>query len=289
MSRLALGTAQFGLDYGIANKSGMVPIEVVGSMLEFARSNGIEVIDTAIAYGSSEKSLGHFYLGPFNTVTKLPKIDSGVSDIYFYLSGMVNSSLTMLGLEQIYGLLLHNPMDLLSLRGKDIYRSLVTFKEEGKVKKIGVSVYEPSELDLLCSKYEFDLVQAPFNIVDRRLSESGWLARLKDADIEVHIRSAFLQGLLLMNRSSIPFKFKKWDSIWTTWNQWLSENNITALTACLGYPLSFTEVDRVVVGADNLLHLKEIVEASKLSFPDKIPEIVSYDQDLINPSRWTLL
>jgi aryl-alcohol dehydrogenase-like predicted oxidoreductase len=157
------------------------------------------------------------------------------------------------------------------------------------VQKIGISIYSPSELETLTSNYRFDLVQAPFNLIDRRLHSSGWLYRLKDLGVEVHTRSTFLQGLLLIAQTEIPHKFSTWSNLWQTWHSWLSNNNVSALNASLSFPLSFPEVDRVVVGADSVAQLSEILKCSKLASNIDLPNLQSDDLKLIDPTNWNLL
>src|SRR5581483_2256099 len=111
--------------------------------------------------------------------------------------------LLRLDVKTLYGLLLHRPQQLLGAEGPTLYQALQGLKKGGQVQKIGVSVYAPSELELLNLRYRFDLVQAPFNLVDRRLHTTGWLQRLKEDGVEIHTRSAFLQGLLLMSPAAI--------------------------------------------------------------------------------------
>ena len=189
----------------------------------------------------------------------------------------------------MYGLLLHRPQQLLSHKGQEIYNALSCLKKEGLVDKIGISIYHPNELEDLCNHFSFDLIQAPFNIFDRSLKQSGWLSRLKDLGVEVHIRSIFLQGLLLMNPSNRPAYFNCWQPIWTEWEQWLHTNNLTALQACLRFVLSNPDIDRVVVGVDSLSQLQEILAATtvdSINLPDKL---CCDDPNLINPARWHLI
>jgi aryl-alcohol dehydrogenase-like predicted oxidoreductase len=150
-----------------------------------------------------------------------------------------------------------------------VYQALQALKDNGQVQKVGVSIYSPAELDVLIPQYRFDLVQAPFNLVDRRLDNTGWMQRLKDDDIEIHTRSVFLQGLLLMNQADMPPKFSIWNELWKTWYRWLAENEVSAIQACLAFSLSFSEIDRVIVGADSQSQLAQIVSAAK--------EILDYD------------
>jgi Aldo/keto reductase family. len=106
-----------------------------------------------------------------------------------------------------------------------------------------VSIYNPEELDTLVDKFQVDIVQAPFNILDRRLQTTGWLSRLYEEKVEVHVRSIFLQGLLLMDQGMRPQMFTRWQPLWDQWDNWLREESLTPLEACLGFALSHPEVD----------------------------------------------
>jgi aryl-alcohol dehydrogenase-like predicted oxidoreductase len=157
------------------------------------------------------------------------------------------------------------------------------------VEKLGVSIYAPRELEEIAKQFSLDLVQAPFNLVDHRLHTTGWLQRLKDNDIEIHTRSAFLQGLLLMSQSAIPLKFSPWSSLFGKWHQWLLENDLSAIQACLAFPLLFTEIDRVVVGAENANQLAQIIDAANNVAQISLPDLHCEEENLINPSRWPSL
>lgn len=289
MSRLALGTAQFGLSYGIANQDGQVTRSAAKAMLQLAAANDVDMLDTAIAYGESETCLGDVGTKGFKLVTKLSAVPDGCADVRNWVQGQIAASLTRLGVNALYGLMLHRPHQLLGTEGKALYQILQDLKETGLVQKVGVSVYAPSELEALIPQYRFDLVQAPFNLVDRRLHTTGWLQRLKDEGVEIHARSAFLQGLLLMSRADIPAKFAPWVGLWDKWHNWLACNSVTAVQACLAYPLSFPETDRVVVGADNVSQLEQIINAATSVAPVDLPDLHCDAEDLINPARWNSL
>ena len=286
MSRLALGTAQFGQSYGIANRNGQVKRSAAKAMLQLAAANGIDTIDTAIAYGESESCLGEVGAQGFRLVTKLPAVPNGCADTIGWVQEQVGASLSRLGVSAVYGMLLHCPGQLLGPDGKAIYQTLQGLKETGKVQKIGVSVYAPSELELLIPRYHFDLIQAPFNLVDRRLCTAGWLRRLKDRGVEIHTRSAFLQGLLLMPQAAEPGKYATWSDLWSKWHGWLAHHNVTAVQACLAFPLSFQEIDRVVVGADSVSQLGQIIRAAASVVSDDLPDLYCDAENLINPARW---
>ena len=157
------------------------------------------------------------------------------------------------------------------------------------MQKIGVSIYALDELGGLIKQYRLDLVQAPFNLLDRRLYASGWMQRLKDAGVEIHVRSAFLQGLLLMSREEIPSKFERWSGLLERWHSWLSSHTVTAVQACLAFPLSFTEIDHVVVGVDSVIQLEQIVRAATNTSLSDLPDLTCDAEDMINPARWSAL
>jgi aryl-alcohol dehydrogenase-like predicted oxidoreductase len=284
--RLALGTAQFGLPYGIANQAGQVTRSAAKAMLDLAAANGIDTIDTAIAYGESEACLGEMGTQGFKLVTKLPATPPGCDDVSGWVQEQVAASLTRLGVSVVYGLLLHRPEQLLESHGKAIYQALQGLKAAGQIQKVGVSVYAPSELEELTPRYRLDLIQAPFNLVDRRLHATGWLRRLKDEGIEIHTRSAFLQGLLLMPEATRPAKFSPWSDLWSIWHDWLSRHSVSAVQACLAFPLSFSEIDRVVVGADSVSQLGQIISAAASAALIDFPDLHCEAEDLINPVRW---
>lgn len=289
MSRIALGTVQFGLPYGIANKNGQVSRSVAKDMLKLAETKGIDTLDTAIAYGESETCLGEVGNQGFKLVTKLPAVPDGCADISAWVQAQVNESLERLGVGAVYGLLLHRSEQLLGKDGKALYQALQGLKEAGQVQKVGVSIYAPSELDALTPQYRFDLVQAPFNLVDHRLHATGWLQRLKYEGVEIHTRSAFLQGLLLMPRSAIPPKFAPWAYLWDKWHDWLTRQPVTAIQACLAYPLVFPEIDRVVVGADSVNQLEQIIIAASSAALVELPDLHCDAENLINPAHWPQL
>ncbi len=287
--RLALGTVQFGLAYGVANQRGQVDFLEVQRIIELARSNGIDTLDTAIAYGESESTLGKLDLRGFNLITKLPALPHECKDTIGWVESQLIGSLERLNTPKVHGLMLHRPEQLLGKKGRALYRALDAMKSQRLVESIGLSIYDPSELNQLLSEMSFDLVQAPFNLLDRRLIDTGWLERLQMLGIELHVRSVFMQGLLLMAASERPPKFLRWNSLWSSLKSWLDDANLTPLQACLRYALSFDEIDRLVVGVESVEQLREIIEESSGGVPVLPKCLHTSDTDLLNPSRWALL
>jgi aryl-alcohol dehydrogenase-like predicted oxidoreductase len=287
--KLALGTVQFGLDYGVANTSGRVTAQKANVILQRAKAYGLDTLDTAVAYGDSEAILGQLGIQKWKTVTKLPALPEDCKYVSQWVHDQVQQSLTRLGLKQLHGVLLHRPSQLLEDKGISLYTALQSLKTAGLTRKIGVSVYCPAELESLFDRYAIDLVQAPLNILDRRLLESGWASRLHDAGVEVHTRSAFLQGLLLVPPSKRPAKFNLWSDFWNMWDRWLGCQGLTPLQACIRYVTNLPQIDRVVVGVDNAAQLNQIVEAGHGRLTT-LPELDALkDARLTNPASWNQL
>lgn len=286
INRLALGTVQFGLPYGVSNAVGQVNCHSAAVILNHAILAGMDTLDTAVAYGESERCLGRAGVSEWQIVTKLPeltRLDVNAGD---WVKEQVQGSLERLGVSHIKGLLLHKPGQLLGPQGDFLWEGLQDLKKSGVIRNIGYSVYEPCELDDLWTSFRPDIVQAPYSILDRQLSNSGWLQRLYDENIEIHVRSVFLQGLLLMHSKDRPKKFDRWPTIWTAWDAWLHERGITALQACIGFAMADPRISRVIVGVDTLKQLEEILHSTEIDFPEYPQELETDDPDLINPSRW---
>jgi aryl-alcohol dehydrogenase-like predicted oxidoreductase len=287
--KLALGTVQFGLEYGIANREGRVTMDAAASIVRTARLAGIDTLDTAAAYGDSEARLGTIGVADWRVVSKLPPFPEPCDDISGWAVACVRASLTRLKVPRLYGLLLHRPDQLLGAGGDRLFDALQQLKAVGLVRKIGVSIYDPSELDALWPRFPCDLVQAPFNLLDRRLVTSGWLTRLAAEGVELHVRSVFLQGLLLMSAERREPAFRRWTPIWEGFDRWLAQTGVTPLQACLRDALAVPEIARVIVGVDSLQQLLEILAAAD-GPADRVPEALrTEDRDLLNPARWGTL
>jgi aryl-alcohol dehydrogenase-like predicted oxidoreductase len=287
--KLALGTVQFGSSYGIANRQGQVTENEVAKILEYAKGSNINTLDTAIGYGDSEQCLGRVGVNNWKIITKLPEIPQGCKDINAWINNEFYESLKRLNVNCIKGLMLHKPMQLLESIGQEIWSTLQGLKQSGLVEKVGFSIYEPKEIEQIWEDFQPDIIQAPFNILDQRLKTSGWLEKLHYNGVEVHVRSIFLQGLLLMKKEDRPEKFNLWNTIWQEWDSWLEEVKISALEASLGFVNNESMLDRSVVGVDSLKQLKEIIACPELQIKDIPTEITTTDQNLINPVNWSKL
>lgn len=286
MSKIALGTAQFGLPYGISNVNGQVERAEINQIFKQARTAGITMLDTAIAYGNSEENIGATDSEGFEVVTKLPPLTGAETSVSQWVRSQIENSLIKLKRSSVYGLLLHNPADLLGVYGDELYASLALLKEEGLVKKIGISIYTPTELDSLIPTYMPDIVQAPLNVFDRLLETSGWLSRLSKINVEVHVRSVFLQGLLIQKPNERPANFEKWNQEFANFDSWIESRHVSPLTACLGHVLSYPEISKVLVGVTSSNELAEIIAATTGESQRGPDNLRSSDLELIQPINW---
>ena len=286
--KLALGTAQFGLKYGLANMADKVPSDMVAQLLKIASACDITMLDTAIAYGDSEQVLGRYNLTKFEIVSKLPAVPSDCSNVEEWVLEQTIASLKRLKTNKLHDLLLHRPAQLLGTNGEKIYKSILKLKEQGMVDQIGVSVYGPDELSELIKRFDFDVIQAPMNIFDRRMEHTGMLKYLKKTGVTIHIRSAFLQGLLLMPSEKIPVYFAPWAPLIKQYHQWLNQQSLSPLQACLSYLNQHSDIDKIIVGVDDIWQLKQIIAAIDAPIADMPDFLQSVDEGLINPSRWQL-
>ena len=290
MSKLALGTVQFGTDYGI-NSGVKVQPDEVSRIINYARNNGINLLDTAQLYGSSEKVLGDSNTQDFNVVSKtrgFDKEDITESIANFVISDL-NQSLKLLKRNSLYALLVHHGEDLLRPGGEIIFNKLQILKDKGLVSKIGVSAYIDNQLINIIDRFDIDIIQLPMNILDRRLIDNGLLNKIYSIGIEIHTRSIFLQGLLLMDPKKRPKIFDRWSNLWKIWDEWLYDNKLSALQATLIYMISLPEISRVLVGVDNKDQLQNIIKALKGNIPNIPKELSINDPDLLNPGNWSNL
>jgi aryl-alcohol dehydrogenase-like predicted oxidoreductase len=283
-SRLALGTAQFGLDYGANNLRGRVPESETAQILACAEERGITVLDTAPVYGDSEAVLGRLLQGRsgLRIVSKLPACPITEAE------GLLQASCRRLRVPALYGCLIH---DFESYRkDRKILDELRRLKAQGLVKKIGFSLYRTSELELIEQRGDaFDLVQLPLNLLDRRFLPR--LAALKLRGVEVHARSAFLQGLLLRDPALLSGRLLKARPVLERLHSLAAQQGLPAASLCLGFVLAQEQVDKVVIGVDGLAHLQEnlsFAEQSKKAY-QLSPELAALeipDEEILIPSNW---
>ena len=260
-----------------------------------ARDAGITFLDTAWAYGDAERVIGEqgsLAFG-FQVVSKtrpLKGLSISPAESADVVEEAFRSSLLKLGRMSVYGLLVHHADDLLGRSGAAVWAKLQQLRSEGKVNKIGCSIYHPEQFAQLLDQYELELVQLPYNIYDQRYVSSGMADKAKAKGVEVHARSAFLQGLLLMPPDRLPVHFAslrdRHAALWAKYEEF----GLSPLQAALIFCLACRDVDRVIVGCEQLGQLLDIITAARVTIP---PGLVAATADfaiseeyVINPERW---
>lgn len=291
-SRIALGGAQFGLDYGITNLEGKVSSTALRALLEYSCERNIRTIDTALAYGDSEEALGQAEaagLG-FRFVSKtspdLFKRDR--AQIFETLINDTIGSIRRLKAPKLHGLLVHRIDDLFSESAPAIVGALENLKASGLVEKIGVSLYDPSQISPVLKRFTPDIVQLPFNIWDQRFLRDGSIAKLKSLGIEIHARSVFLQGVLLTEPKDLPQRFKPWLEDITRYHNVRKAAKLSALSAAISFVQARPEIDLMILGVVNQVQLGEILQQAAQHWPldTDLASLAIAQPELIDPRKW---
>ena len=280
-----MGTVQFGQDYGINNKSGKPTNKELEKILLEAYDNNIFFLDTAEAYGDAQKRIGAFHLRhpskKFNIISKFYEPTFlGNFRIHIF------NHLRELNTDILYAYLFHNLNDL-----KKYSKStdqLIKLKEEGLIGKLGVSLYTIDEIEQVLNKFDFiDLIQIPFNVFDNVNQKGDILLKMKKRGIEVHTRSAFLQGLFFNKKLSN--KFISLQPYVDLLHKLSDRYSLTISEIALNYCLNQNNIDKVLIGVDNESQLLENIDSINQLQPEIIDEINKIDIDkieLLNPAKW---
>lgn len=285
-SKIALGTAQFGLDYGINNKRGKIPYTEVEEIVEIAYDNGIEMLDTAFSYGDSEHVIGSIlekHNLKFNIVSKLPSESLPNNSLFYF-----KESIERLRQKELYGYLLH---DLKTFKKyPEIWEMFKDLKNLKRVKKIGFSLYYPSEIDYLFdNKIDFDIIQLPYSIFDQRFDP--YFSELKKRDMEIHVRSVFLQGLIFKDPAELGSYFSDLEEKIIIVKKMVGRNNIYMSSICLNFVLLNKYIDKIVLGIDNLENLKENLNAIiDIDYVEtlykELKNLQIKNEDILLPFKW---
>lgn len=290
--KLALGTVQFGLNYGVTNTIGKVDESEVIHILALAKSLGIKTLDCASVYGSSEKILGSIDASKhFDIVTKVPRLCEEF-DPNYSVEHYLQQSLTQLRAQKIYALMFHDADDLLSPHAKINYQQIKDIKKRHLIKKFGVSVYNPYQLESILDDFDLDIIQIPLNCLDQRFLHKSVKQRLASQKIEVHARSLFLQGILLMPFEKLSEYFQPFRAELLKFHNLYQNLNCHPLTLALSIIHENELVDKVVVGCCSAAQLAQIAEHYHLAETllinqgEQLMDLACDKESLINPSLW---
>lgn len=284
MNRIVLGGAQLGLPYGILNGGETLSREEVARILDTAVDRGIDSIDTAIAYGQSESIIGETSQNRFNIISKLPPLPVDISNISEWVHSQVQGSLSRLKCTSLDALLLHRPQDLTGAQGAELYAAIESLMAKRMIRRFGVSIYSPDDLEGIIGTFDIHVVQAPLNVFDRRIL--GVTDHLSALNIEVHVRSVFLQGVLITSPQDRPHRFQSWSEHFAVFDKWVRSTGMSAIACCMGFALQQPGVAKLVIGTTSAKSLGEIMN----SIPNSILEVPAHLQSsveqLIDPRFW---
>jgi len=288
INKICLGTVQFGMNYGIANTTGQIPKDEAFQILEYAYAKGMRFLDTAHAYGNSEKIIGEFAenkKAAFNIISKISLADNISEE---EIEPIFLQSLERLRVKKLYAYLIHSFDDF--RRDNIIWDKLKILKERHLIEKIGLSIYRPQELEVLLDNAGgLDIIQVPYSIFDRRFEE--YFSLLRKRNIEICVRSVFLQGLAFMDRDKLPHNLSGARNSLLLLKEISKENNISLNALCINFVLLNPLIDRIIIGVDGLGHLKANIEDMYLRERVRMLEpilkgLVIKDENILLPYMW---
>jgi len=284
--KIILGSANFNQKYGI--KKNLIKKKEIKKLLSFALKNKINTIDTSPNYKYSEKIIGELGKSRFKIISKIPKLPKNIKkeDIEKWIKKKATTSIKNLKIRKLEYLLLQDANSLLSKNGNIIYKSIKNIKTNGFTKKIGISIYDFNTLENILKNFNFDLIQVPFNILDQRLIKNGWINKIKRKKIKIHVRSIFLQGVLLLHNNNLPLRLQNLKKKWIIWEKWLIKNKHTSLQACLSFVFNQSKVNGVVMGYDNKDQLDQILKQKQIRKKFIVPKFNIPNRKLIDPREW---
>jgi len=290
VNKLILGTVQFGLSYGINNSTGKVSKTDASKILSEAKDNEMSILDTSYAYGDSEIVLGELLEKDnyFKIVSKLPRTIKSPKSIFEETTKRLKKNKQFDGSNyKLYGYLVHH-FDFFKEK-PDIWKDIQTLQKEGCIEKIGFSLYNTKELEYLFSKnVPFDIVQIPYNILDRAFEP--YLKELRQRNIEIHTRSVFLQGLFFKSVDELPEKLKPLKPYLVVMSEFCKEQGISIEELALNGVIHHSDIDGVLVGVDNIAQLQKNIKSTWKEIPAKVTEFIDMldvkERELLNPVNW---
>ncbi len=287
MSKLVLGTAQFGAGYGITNREGRISDDSVRAILDVADAAGLFLLDTAPDYGDAQERLGALagtgrrpqYVSKFT----LPSSGSGPIDV----AHLFSRSLDALRVPSLYGLLFHRVADLRDHRAADVWNGLREARNRGTLERIGVSIYDSDDLEIVARDFtDLDIIQVPGNVVDRRLLDHPALETLHANGAEVHVRSAYLQGLLLAEPADLPEYFASLRPAVESIRERAISTETSPAAVCLSFLAGHPSVDRIVVGSTSAAELAATITAFDAAPSIAGLDVPPADAELLDPRTW---
>jgi aryl-alcohol dehydrogenase-like predicted oxidoreductase len=291
---MGLGTAQFGMPYGIANTRGKPSIDDALQIVKSAYASGIRWFDTAQAYGDSEAVLGHCFreLGLASEVRVVSKLHPSLGqESAEVIHRAVQDSLKRLNLDYLDGFLLHRE-EMLKELDRSLGQRLRGLKQQGLVRRLGVSCYSTGAANRALGFDLMEILQLTGSVFDRRLLRDGIVDEARKGRCTLFVRSVFLQGLALLSAEDVPSGVPRGRAAVNALSDFCRSRSIERKTFCLQYALHRFAPGILVIGAERSAQVTETAALAKVGivseglfdewdrvWPDDI-------EGLIDPSRW---
>lgn len=286
LKKICIGSANFGSFYGYKNSK--IKKKEISKIFKYLKQKKINYIDTAINYRNSEKIIGK-YNKNFQIITKIPDVPKSEKNPKKWIEKKISKSLKNLKSKKLYGVLFHHPPYKYTRKNfLLIIRYLEQLRKKKIIKKIGISVYSLDQIKRSFSIYQFQIVQFQMSVLDQKIYKSKLIKTLKKNNVEIHVRSIFLQGMLLSEIKDIPEKFNFLKKKIKFFENWVARKKITRLEGCLRFVIYSDFVDKIIIGTNNYLQLKETISViqkikNKIYLPNKLKELKS---NILNPTNW---
>lgn len=289
--KIVLGTVQFGLKYGINNNVGKPNEKLVESILNLAFSNGIHILDTAEIYGNAQELIGNYHKSSENRFNIITKFSSSRNDLPQNLTERIKKNLETLGTSSLYAYMFHSFHDF--KKYFNTYKAEIKqLKKSTIFRKFGVSVYTNDEIEELLQYEEVDLIQLPFNLLDNTVQRSSVIKKAKAKGIEIHTRSAFLQGLFFMDPKTLPAHLLALGPYLNEINKISEKHDLNVSSLSLNYVVQQPYIDNVLIGVETLHQLQDNLNALQNTISrdavQQIDSIAVKEIDLLNPSKWQI-
>ena len=285
--KIVIGTANFNQNYGLIN-SKIKNSNEVKKILDYCRKKKINYLDTSFSYNLSNEFIKKLNFENFRIITKIKLPKKRTKFFIENLEKKIKKELKLYKINKFYAILLHDSKDVKSKYGNEFLKKIMNIKKIGLVDKIGISVYETSELDLILKKFRPDIVQFPVSIIDRRFLNKKLILKLKKMNIKIQARSIFLQGLLLKNPNkikSLKYNKKLYEMITSLFN-WCKNKNLDLKEACLIFIKNQKNIEFLTIGIESLIQLKQNITILQNDKNFDLSRFASNDKKIIDPRKW---
>jgi aryl-alcohol dehydrogenase-like predicted oxidoreductase len=290
INKICIGAPQFSGLYGVTNKNKKkFHLKNIQKIFKFIKSKKINFLDTSLSYKKAETNifLSKAKISNFQIITKIPR-PHNESNYELKILKEINKSKNKFKIKRFNSILLHDSENLKKNEINKILKTLYKLKKKKLTKYIGFSIYNEKQYNNIIKYCTPDVLQVPANIFDRTFLEKRFLEKIKKKKIKLHVRAIFLQGTILADMSFIKQEFRKWEKIFSKWDQYCIINNYSKVTLATNFILNYKLIDKIIVGFYNINELAEFLKIKKITI--KIPSFVKKSdksiEKLIKPYNW---